>query len=132
MSIELERVETLKRAKELAFRGSPTVLVDGEDPFLDEDVRSGSPAGSTTPSGAPRARRASASYARPWAPDRRAGGLGMVPAVGSTAEEDSLRAHLDEPGCRRSIGARIAGVLSALRPGSDAAVRCEDRVGLAR
>ena len=36
MSIELERVETLKRAQEVAFRGSPTVLVNGEDPFLDE------------------------------------------------------------------------------------------------
>jgi hypothetical protein len=36
VSIELERVETLERAQEVAFRGSPTVLVDGEDPFLDE------------------------------------------------------------------------------------------------
>lgn len=36
VSIELERVETLERAEDAGFRGSPTVLVDGEDPFLDE------------------------------------------------------------------------------------------------
>jgi hypothetical protein len=41
VSIELERVETLARAQEVAFRGSPTVLVDGEDPFLDEDAQVG-------------------------------------------------------------------------------------------
>ncbi len=34
--IELERVETPERADEVSFRGSPTVLIDGEDPFLDE------------------------------------------------------------------------------------------------
>jgi hypothetical protein len=38
VSIQLERVETLERAQEVAFRGSPTVLVDGEDPFLDESA----------------------------------------------------------------------------------------------
>ena len=41
VSIELERVETLARAQEVAFRGSPTVLVEGEDPFLDEDAQVG-------------------------------------------------------------------------------------------
>lgn len=34
--VELERIETPERAEAVAFRGSPTVLVDGEDPFLDE------------------------------------------------------------------------------------------------
>ena len=34
-TIMLERVETQKDAKRLAFRGSPTVLVDGVDPFAD-------------------------------------------------------------------------------------------------
>jgi hypothetical protein len=34
--IELERVETPEQAQAVAFRGSPTVLVDGEDPFLDD------------------------------------------------------------------------------------------------
>jgi hypothetical protein len=36
VSIVLEGVETLQRAQEVAFRGSSTVLVDGENPFLDE------------------------------------------------------------------------------------------------
>jgi hypothetical protein len=31
--IVLERVETHDEAQRLGFRGSPTVLVDGEDPF---------------------------------------------------------------------------------------------------
>lgn len=35
-AIELETVETPERAQELAFRGSPTVLIDGMDLFLDE------------------------------------------------------------------------------------------------
>ena len=36
VEVELERVETPEQAQAVAFRGSPTVLVDGEDPFLDE------------------------------------------------------------------------------------------------
>jgi hypothetical protein len=36
VEIELERVETPEQAQAVAFRGSPTVLVDGEDPFLDD------------------------------------------------------------------------------------------------
>ena len=36
--VELERIETPERAEEVAFRGSPTVLIDGEDPFLDESA----------------------------------------------------------------------------------------------
>ena len=36
VGVALERIETLERAQEVAFRGSPTVLVDGDDPFLDE------------------------------------------------------------------------------------------------
>ena len=41
MRIEFERVETVQRAQEVAFRGSPTVLVNGEDPFLSQDVQVG-------------------------------------------------------------------------------------------
>lgn len=36
VAVELERVENPEQAAAVAFRGSPTVLVDGEDPFLDE------------------------------------------------------------------------------------------------
>nr|WP_217913837.1 thioredoxin family protein [Miltoncostaea marina] len=36
VEVELERVETSEQAEAVAFRGSPTVLVDGEDLFLDE------------------------------------------------------------------------------------------------
>lgn len=32
-----ERVETPEEAERLAFRGSPTVLLDGRDPFADGD-----------------------------------------------------------------------------------------------
>jgi hypothetical protein len=38
VAVELERVDTPEQAQAVAFRGSPTVLVDGEDPFLDEAV----------------------------------------------------------------------------------------------
>lgn len=31
--LELTRVETLEEAEALGFSGSPTILVDGEDPF---------------------------------------------------------------------------------------------------
>lgn len=34
--IDLERVETPERAQKLRFRGSPTILIDGTDPFADE------------------------------------------------------------------------------------------------
>lgn len=32
-SLELQRVETAQQADELDFRGSPTILIDGKDPF---------------------------------------------------------------------------------------------------
>jgi hypothetical protein len=35
-AIALERVETHEEAVRLGFRGSPTVLIDGRDPFADE------------------------------------------------------------------------------------------------
>lgn len=35
-TITLERVETHEQALHLGFRGSPTVLIDGTDPFADE------------------------------------------------------------------------------------------------
>ena len=37
-----------------------------------------------------------------------------------------MRTDLDQAGCRRSLGARIAGVLSAMRPARRGR-RCEDR-----
>jgi hypothetical protein len=37
-SIEYRTVTTPEQAEELRFRGSPTVLVDGRDPFLDHDA----------------------------------------------------------------------------------------------
>ena len=36
--LELINVESQERAEELSFRGSPTVLIDGVDPFLDADA----------------------------------------------------------------------------------------------
>ena len=36
--IELVRIETQEAAEEHGFRGSPTVLVDGVDPFADPDA----------------------------------------------------------------------------------------------
>lgn len=38
VEVEFERIETPERAQAVAFRGSPTVLVDGGDPFLDDSV----------------------------------------------------------------------------------------------
>ena len=37
-TIELQRVETEEEAVRVRFRGSPTLLVDGVDPFADEDA----------------------------------------------------------------------------------------------
>ncbi len=37
VQIEVERVETPERAQELRFRGSPTILMNGTDPFDDDD-----------------------------------------------------------------------------------------------
>jgi hypothetical protein len=37
-NVQLVNVDTQQRAEELRFRGSPTVLIDGEDPFLDTDA----------------------------------------------------------------------------------------------
>lgn len=36
--ITLEAVETREAAERLGFRGSPTILVDGRDPFADDDA----------------------------------------------------------------------------------------------
>ena len=36
-----EAVTTLEQAEALGFRGSPTILVDGIDPFADPDVPAG-------------------------------------------------------------------------------------------
>jgi len=38
IEITYERVETQEQAERLGFRGSPTLLVDGEDPFADQDA----------------------------------------------------------------------------------------------
>jgi hypothetical protein len=37
-TIQLINVDSPERAKELEFRGSPTVLINGDDPFLDTDA----------------------------------------------------------------------------------------------
>lgn len=37
LDVVLEKVETPERAKALGFRGSPTVLLDGHDPFATPD-----------------------------------------------------------------------------------------------
>ena len=36
--VRLVNVDSPERAEELNFRGSPTVLIDGVDPFLDSDA----------------------------------------------------------------------------------------------
>ena len=38
VAVDLVRVDTQKTAERWSFRGSPTVLIDGEDPFLDSDA----------------------------------------------------------------------------------------------
>ena len=37
-TIQLVNVDSPERAEELEFRGSPTVLINGDDPFLDADA----------------------------------------------------------------------------------------------
>lgn len=39
--VTYENIDTPRRADEAGFRGSPTILVDGRDPFADEDVAVG-------------------------------------------------------------------------------------------
>lgn len=39
--LDHRRVETPEAAEEVGFRGSPTVLVDGRDPFADDDDPTG-------------------------------------------------------------------------------------------
>lgn len=38
LTISYQRVETTEEAERVAFRGSPTLLVDGADPFADDDA----------------------------------------------------------------------------------------------
>jgi len=38
LSLTTERIESPEQAEARAFRGSPTVLVDGVDPFADSDT----------------------------------------------------------------------------------------------
>lgn len=37
-TVDLEQIDTLERASARGFPGSPTVLVDGVDPFADRDL----------------------------------------------------------------------------------------------
>jgi hypothetical protein len=37
-TIQMVIVDALEQAEELEFRGSPTVLINGKDPFLDTEV----------------------------------------------------------------------------------------------
>ena len=37
-NVELINVDSQERAEELSFRGSPTVLIDGDDPFFDTEA----------------------------------------------------------------------------------------------
>lgn len=40
-TLVLEQVTTEEEAEQRRFRGSPTVLIDGRDPFADEDAPTG-------------------------------------------------------------------------------------------
>jgi hypothetical protein len=52
MTVRLEIVNTPQRAEEVLFRGSPTILIDGTDPFTEPDTPVGlSCRIYTTPSG---------------------------------------------------------------------------------
>lgn len=71
-------VETAEYAERLGFHGSPTVLVDGVDPFSDEHAPSGSPAGCSVPLPGWRGLRLSSSCAkrfpsRAWTAEARSG-----------------------------------------------------------
>lgn len=37
-TVELEQIDTFERASERRFPGSPTVLIDGVDPFADREL----------------------------------------------------------------------------------------------
>lgn len=41
VEVGFERVETAEEAERVGFRGSPTVLIDGRDPFADRDASPG-------------------------------------------------------------------------------------------
>ena len=37
-SVRFEKVDTFEKAESVGFRGSPTILIDGVDPFADSDA----------------------------------------------------------------------------------------------
>lgn len=41
VDVRRERVDTAEQAQGLGFAGSPTVLIDGRDPFADDEARVG-------------------------------------------------------------------------------------------
>lgn len=41
VEVDRERVDSQQQAEELGFVGSPTILVDGQDPFSGNEVRPG-------------------------------------------------------------------------------------------
>ncbi len=49
VEVTYRKVSTPREAESVAFRGSPTILIDGRDPSSIERLPSGCPAGSTAP-----------------------------------------------------------------------------------
>lgn len=51
--VALEKVETNEEAERVGFFGSPSILIDGRDPFANPDSRVGCLVGSFVPNQAP-------------------------------------------------------------------------------
>jgi hypothetical protein len=62
--VQHRQVTTAEHAEAAGFRGSPTVLIDGLDPFADPDAPAGLSCRSTAPTRGWSGRRRSSSYSR--------------------------------------------------------------------